>query len=397
MPTPVRVDHYRQPVVVVVCDYYLPGFKAGGPVVSISAIARLLKGYARILILTRDRDYGDTERYPDIKIDQINGENSYGIYYFNSRIKLFNFVRSVEADVIYFNSFFSAFSLIALLASLLLPKDVKRLLAPRGELGRGALNIRYKRKRVFLKLFHLFGLHRMIIFHATSASEAEDIRRELHVESTVVMNVPAIPAGRMQPCPKKRGKGRFIYLSRVTRKKNLVLALKALHNMKGAEVEFDIYGPVEDDAYWRECMHVIETLPNNVRVEYCGSLNPAEVSSIWGGYHALLLPTANENFGHAIIEALQHGVLPVISDQTPWRNLEAANVGWDVELDDPAYLIHAIKQVVDLDNETFQRMSKNATSYAAKICDVESIKIDYFRLFGIKDAVLPREIDHACD
>lgn len=44
------------------------------------------------------------------------------------------------------------------------------------------------------------------------------------------------------------------------------------------------------------------------------------------------MPTFNENYGHAIVESFVAGLPVVISDRTPWRNLEKINAGWDIPL-----------------------------------------------------------------
>jgi hypothetical protein len=43
-------------------------------------------------------------------------------------------------------------------------------------------------------------------------------------------------------------------------------------------------------------------------------------------YDLFLFPTLGENYGHVISEALASGCPVVISDQTPWRNLEAEGI-----------------------------------------------------------------------
>src|SRR4029077_18366186 len=121
----------------------------------------------------------------------------------------------------------------------------------------------------------------------------------------------------------------FVFLSRITRKKNLHIALELLQQVDGS-VTFDIYGPVIDPAYWRECVAVIERMPPNVAVTYRGAIAHDDVASALSGYHFFLLPTASENFGHAIVEALAAGCPLVTSDQTPWTALRQRGIGWDL-------------------------------------------------------------------
>ena len=61
---------------------------------------------------------------------------------------------------------------------------------------------------------------------------------------------------------------------------------------------------------------------------------PSELGPHFQTAHYLLSPTTQENFGHSIVEAWAHGCPVLISDRTPWRGLEAHNVGWDWPLDE---------------------------------------------------------------
>src|SRR5690606_10471907 len=97
-------------------------------------------------------------------------------------------------------------------------------------------------------------------------------------------------------------------------------------------LRFDIYGPISDQDYWKECQALIKSLPANVVATYCGSVAPARVAELFSKYDLFFLPTRGENYGHVIAEALSMGTLVLISDQTPWRELQADGLGWDVPL-----------------------------------------------------------------
>ena len=50
-------------------------------------------------------------------------------------------------------------------------------------------------------------------------------------------------------------------------------------------------------------------------------------------YHFFILPTLGENFGHVFIEALAAGCPLIISNRTPWLELEKKGIGWDIPLE----------------------------------------------------------------
>ena len=99
---------------------------------------------------------------------------------------------------------------------------------------------------------------------------------------------------------------RVVFLSRIMPKKNLVYALRVLQYVR-VPVKFSIYGPVEDRSYWSECLRLLDCLPDNVKVEYRGEVQPDDVPRVLRAHDLFFLPTRGESYGHAIAEALSVG------------------------------------------------------------------------------------------
>ena len=134
-------------------------------------------------------------------------------------------------------------------------------------------------------------------------------------------------------------------------------------NIKG-KLTIHIYGPLEDADYWNECRRIIRNLPQNIQVEALGPLpHEAAVEKIFE-YHFFLLPTLGENFGHVFIEALAAGCPLLISDRTPWLGLTEKGIGWDLPLETPQKWIETINQCIDMDAESYSRMSTAARAYS---------------------------------
>ena len=85
-------------------------------------------------------------------------------------------------------------------------------------------------------------------------------------------------------------------------------------------------------------------------------------------YHLFFLPTLNENFGHAIVEAMLNGCIPLISDATPWRNLQAQHIGWDIALNEKEKFAAVINEVLQLSQVDFELKSKAVQQYALTNC-----------------------------
>ena len=93
-----------------------------------------------------------------------------------------------------------------------------------------------------------------------------------------------------------------------------------------------------------------------------GSLNHEEVALAFRAAHFLVLPTLHENYGHAIVESWAHGCPVLLSTNTPWRDLKAKGIGWDLPLEKSAWT--SVFQEIDAMNEVeWNRLSDKCQHY----------------------------------
>jgi len=145
--------------------------------------------------------------------------------------------------------------------------------------------------------------------------------------------------------------------------KNLQFALEVLLRVR-TRVCFNIYGPKEDCAYWKKCEKTISSLPSNISVTYNGEVRHDDVVRSIGGNDLFFLPTCGENFGHVIFEALDAGMPVLISDRTPWVDLEEAKVGWAIPLDNLQKYVDVIHEVSGWGADKFADVNGRAKAYA---------------------------------
>ena len=362
------------PKILVLIDFYLPGYKAGGPLRTISNMVERLGDRFEFLILTRDRDVEDTVPYPGVRVNNWNQVGNARVYYASadswSLSTISRLIKHESPDVIYLNSFFSRVSLSFLLLRWLRTiANLPVIIAPRGEFSSGALALKALKKRVHIRLALKTNFYRDLIWHASSAVEEQDVQAVIGRDCTVHIapNIPDQKLLRDDPLiqkPKKSaGKVRFVFLSRISAKKNLRQALEMLRGSAG-QITLDIYGPLEDAQYWQECMRVIAAMTNDVQVTYQGLLPHEIVAETLLQYHFFLLPTLGENFGHVILEALAAGCPVLISDQTPWLDLAAKQVGWDLPLSALDRWRDVLQQCIDMDETAYANLSQAAREFA---------------------------------
>jgi glycosyltransferase involved in cell wall biosynthesis len=365
----------RKGKILVICNYYLPGYKSGGSLRTIVNMVERLQDEFDFRIITLDHD-GDRIPYSNVVIDNWNKVNGVEVFYLSQKSVNFSKIRKlvleIAPDSIYLNSAFSTLTVILLtLRKLKLIPGIKIILAPEGELAAGALQLKAMKKKVFLNFAEIVGLYQNVIWKATGDSEKREVKKISASGSRIFIAPNMPPRGifdeyRQSAKPEKNiGAARFVFLSRYMRTKNFNWLIEILPDIKG-ELAIDIYGPLEDENYWQESKKMIEKLPGNIKIEYRGALLHDEVAGKLFEYHFFILPTLGESFGHVILEALSAGCPLIISDRTPWLNLEEKGIGWDVPLEKPERWAEVINECISYSQEKYTGISSKARSFAVK-------------------------------
>lgn len=357
--------------ILVFTSCYLPGYKSGGPIRSISNLVAALSHKFNFYIITSDRDLLDENSYPDIELNTWNSVGNAKVYYVEPSAKFFKLyvqlMKELDFDLIYLNSFFGFnFSILPLIVNkfFLGKNSLPVVLAPRGEFSEGALMLKSRKKKLFILLSKVFGLHNKLSWQASSSYEQSDIMKAIAFKKMYVKVAQNIPNVSLMPKSFKsefNGEMKIIFISRLSPKKNLIFLLNILKELT-FQIRFDIYGLVDDQNYWIECLKIIDHLPDNVKVNSHGPINHDLVMKKLSESHLFFLPTLGENFGHAIVESLLAGIPVLISTETPWRNLDYNNVGWDIPLSKPENFIQVLNKYyneIQIGNFKDQRKIQN--------------------------------------
>lgn len=359
---------------LILLRHFLPGFRSGGPLRSVHNIVAALGGEFSLRIGCLDRDRGDRVPYPGIRTDRPVAVMGAMVRYLKPGAglagRIVALLRQPPFDTLYINDFFDPlFSILPIVAIWcgLAPRR-RIVIAPRGEFGAGALGIKAVKKQVFLRVARLLGLHKSVIWQATSADEAERIHLVMGVRPEAIRTVGVVPLlASLDPAVLERRRGnalKMVFVSRICEMKNLTFALQVLAKV-ATPVRFTIVGIREDAAYWAACEALIAQLPEHVQVVYAGPAEPDAVIGILAAQDVFFLPSLGENFGHAIFEALSAGLPILISDRTPWHGLEAAGIGYDLPLGKAEDFAAAISRLAALGDDDFAAARRRARDYAA--------------------------------
>ena len=373
------------PTILIFVRYYLPGFKSGGPVRSVSNMVSELSEEFTFRIITTDRDYLSDEPYSDSQTGrQSDGEVKWyrvgaaDVLYLppadqNWR-NITRLVREIHADVIYLNSLFDPqFSLPVLWEKWRKGPDMPPLIcAPRGETSPGALAFKPLKKSVFLCLLRLSRLPMQIVFHATAEPERIEIQTSLGhaVDVHVAGNLTTkhLPSPRPKNWAEEAANGplKIAFLSRIHPKKNLDYLLACLYQLQHP-AELAIYGPIDDQGYWEDCQRYIAKMPDHISTSYNGAIEHDEVISELSVHHLFFFPTKGENFGHVIHEAVQAGCVLLISDKTPWQDLSEYRIGWSLPLLGKQAFIDVLEELAGWQSYQWEAHELAVRSYADRI------------------------------
>ncbi len=372
--------------IAILTQWYLPGNNAGGPVKSLYSLIEVLKDSFEFYVITTNQDLNSNQQYsgitPNIWIqkDQVN----YYYHKVNSELSsnVILSINELKPDLIYLNSFWSwPFSLNIL-------KNKKKfkcniLLAPRGMLSAGALKIKPFKKQLFFVVSKLLNWHSNIYFQASSNIEKKEI--EAKYASKNILILPNLNSGIPAFGDRKKPKNELnlFYLSRIAKVKNLHLAINYLQKVSSSyKIKYTIYGNIEDQQYWKTILEATAKLPKHVRVEYKGKLNFDQVQDALLKEDCLLLPTMNENFGHSIVESFLSGCPVIISNNTPWLNLQDHHVGFSLNENDEQAMVKAIEFYASMSNEDFLELRKKCNLYISEKLNLASTIKNYITSFN---------------
>lgn len=374
--------------ILILCDWFLPGYLGGGPIQSIATLTKQLGNDLNFKIITTDRDFKAKEPYKNITNNCWTIYEGRSVFYISQDQLtpdfLLNLIQSTPHDTIYLNSLFSKHFAVNPLKWKQQGKiKTPLIIAPRGMFSNSALAVKPLKKKMFFIYAKWCGLFKNIHWQSTSPQETMDIKKHVgvSVKLTEITNLPYTPSA-ISVIEKKPGELKICFIARILGIKNLDFAIDVLKDINKYPVIFDIYGPKEDLDYWNLCEDKIKTLPENIICTYKGVLQPHEIGRTLSAYHVLLLPTQTENFGHVIVETFLQGRPVIISDNTPWRELKTKKVGFDLSLNHKEQFTEAINHLIQLDDEGFKSMSENCINYINTQLNIENIKAKYLTLFN---------------
>ena len=354
--------------ILVSAQWFPPAFKAGGPVRSVYNLIQALKSDGRnsdleFFVIAGAYDLGEKDTMDGVSVGVwSNLEGISGVqvrYEIRSNWKRSNWkhiIEEVQPDVLYLNSLFSlTFSLRPL--QIARAKGIRTVLAPRGMLGSGALAIKPLKKHIFLSLARNLDFFRGVTFHASTVDEVLEVKTHIpgkkvfearNFADSTIKKIPLTPLSESI---------NLLCLGRVHPVKNQLFALEVLSmmNLNDKKVKVNIVGPAEDENYLNSLLSLSK---GGLEITYSGAFAHKDLGETFIETHFLLMPTSHENFGHAIIESWGFGRPVLLSDNTPWKDLQKEGLGYCTPLL-PELWEGVFKEVLQVSQDDLRALSES--------------------------------------
>jgi glycosyltransferase involved in cell wall biosynthesis len=251
-------------------------------------------------------------------------------------------------DVVHIHAVFSHACLAA--ARACRRHGVPYVVRPLGTLDPWSLGQKRLRKRLIWRLGAERLLEGAAAIHYTTEDERRLAEESLGVGRGVVIPLGVDEALFAQPAPPDRFRRRHpemgddpyvLLLSRLHPKKGVELLLEAFHDLARSGV----LGPWRlvvagdgDAGYVAELKRQAARRDGGARVLFTGWLDGADKVAAFRGAALFALPSHQENFGLAVVEALTCGIPVLLSAGVNLaREVEGAGAGWTVPLEREAW------------------------------------------------------------
>ena len=371
--------------ILIITGRYLPGYKDGGPVRTIKNLTDYLGNEYNFRILTADRDHGDEAPYPDITVNTWNRVGNALVWYVPPGKFSFSIIRkmSEEADTVFISGCFSDYAIKTLILNRIGQIKKPVIIAPMGLFMPNAMKRKPIKYNSFIMLFKLLGMFHNVKWSVSSEIEEKCVKKEISPEAVcyIAKDLPRMVEEKTIHKRKKTGELRAFFISRISPEKNIIQSIDILKECHSS-IWFTIYGPILNQQYWEKVEEKLLELPSNIHAAYKGNINSEQVVETLEQEHVFLFTTIGENYSHVVHEALSAGCPCVISDQTPWQDLDKNCAGHVLPLNDNSRFVKAIESYAEMAEADFQKISDAAHDYARRVSRESAETTGYRVLFN---------------
>lgn len=240
------------------------------------------------------------------------------------------------------------------------------ILSPHGMLYPTALAIKPWKKKPMLWLWFNKDIHSASCLHATCQQEADYCRLFGYKGPiAVIPNCVVFPEEvtlksdslYLSDSDGRRHIGFLGRLHPIKKVENILYAMSLLNSESLNQLKLDIMGKY-DDRYEQWLKNEVKRLGLEESVEFVGFVSGKDKYDRLSKLSALMVPSAQENFGMIVPEALICGTPVYASHGTPWEELNECNAGWWSD-NSPETIANVIKEILSLSHNQLLEKGRN--------------------------------------
>ncbi len=249
-----------------------------------------------------------------------------------------------------------------------LRQSVPLVISPRGMMTAWAWRHNRWKKALARRIVHPGAFSAAAGWHATSAGEAEDIRR-LGFEQPICVS----PNGVVIPSAAEQEQARAFWQEQCPHLAGRVALFYSRFHAKKRILELiDLWAELRPRGWCLLAVGVPEgysIAALQAQVDRAGIAGQVEIRDgtdtppPYSVANLYILPTHSENFGLTVAEAMAHGLPVLTTDQTPWQGLDGYGAGFCVAW---SGFKEALLRLLGEDEATLQTRGQNGRAWMAR-------------------------------
>lgn len=298
---------------------------------------------------------------------------------FKFRRQWIRILETERPDIVHINGIWMLQTWIAQREALRM--GIKTLITPHGMLEPWILDRHRMKKRIALVLFQARALREAAALVATADNERANIKR-LGYNANVEVITIGIDVDSIALKTSWKPKYKILFMSRVNVKKGVELLIDAVSTLGRELNSYEVIIAGEGYAGYIDALKdKVAAAGLDDMISFVGGVYGEEKWNLLRRADVLVLPTASENFGIVVAEALACGTPVITTKGAPWRDLVEWDCGWWVERS-VGSLVDALRAFLTLTDDGRERMGRNGRRLVEAKYSSRRMAVNLYRLYG---------------
>ena len=113
-----------------------------------------------------------------------------------------------------------------------------------------------------------------------------------------------------------------------------------------------------------------------------GPLDKKNIHNTLAKYDLFVFPTLGENFGHVIFDAIKSGLPILISNKTPWNDIEDYRIGWSIPISEKAKYLEIINNFDNWWSKNSSNFDERCLNFINNNSQIDKVILMYKSLFA---------------